>query len=322
MKPRAHHIDWRYRSLLQKAVRRGADNLVITACGLLESLGPKEANWLRKRTPVITFEECWTLGSDLIFNKSLHSKVAALIKTARAVKNRDAAGLGALACGLAEGDRSVLDGSAEDRDIRIVANAVLRPDDFWKWIRAQPVNGPRKALIKNAVRFKNIGQPGEKSRSMAAAYLAATRSYPDPLPSAHQTRTFPYWIVFDQHTRQGTRAIRDIARDLHMTVQQLAWTHYYFEASAANEVLPSRWWDRMCRWRFQKIGIPLQEAHLLWEPAQPQLMEALIEDSHLLHKEVYRWKMVNRERVDSLKKKVELYIANFGTIRKAQQQLF
>ena len=62
-------IDMRFRSLLQKAVRRGNVKLVFTTSALLESLSRKEKNWFRNRTAVITFEECWPLGSELVFNR-------------------------------------------------------------------------------------------------------------------------------------------------------------------------------------------------------------------------------------------------------------
>ena len=139
-------------SMLQKAVRRGAHNLVITTSALLESFGPKEKNWLRKRTSVITFEECWPLATDLMFNKTFHSKVAALVKVARSLKDKDAAGLGSLAHALADGDRSVLDGLPDDKDIKIVASAVSRPEDFWNWVGRQKTSSRQEVLIKNAVR--------------------------------------------------------------------------------------------------------------------------------------------------------------------------
>jgi len=72
-----------------------------------------------------------------IFNKKFHSKVAALIKVTRAAKCRDAAGLGYLANALFKGDTSVLDGSLEDRHLKLVAGSIKRPDDFWQWIAEQ-----------------------------------------------------------------------------------------------------------------------------------------------------------------------------------------
>jgi hypothetical protein len=66
----------------------------------------------------------------------------------------------------------------------------------------------------------------------------------------------------------------------------------------------------------------MEEAHLMWEPAKAQLTELMAEDGHLLHKEIYRWKMANRDRIASLKKRVDLFIENFNTFRKEQSELF
>jgi len=320
--PGKSSIDLRYRSLLQKAVRRGAVELLFTTCALLESLGPKARTWLKKRAVVITFEENWPLGCELVFNKSFPSKVAVLVKMAQSAKSRDAAGLGALAFVLSEGDTSVLEGSPEDKSIRIIANAIQRPDDFWKWIQSQGATGRPGALIQNAVRFRNVGLPEEKAFSKAAAYLAVSGALPEAVPLAQETLEFPYMAALDGHTSQGRRALNDIARDLHIPQPQLDWALFYFEGSATSGSVDSVWWERWCRWKFQKVGIPIEEARLLWDPVRPQLAEALAEDAHRLHKEIYKWKMEHRDEVASLKKKVKLYVANFADFQKAQRELF
>jgi hypothetical protein len=81
-------VDARYRSLLQKAVRRGHIDFIYTISALLKSLGQKERNWFTSRAAIITFEECWPLGAHLKFNKKFHSKVAALIMVAQSTKAR------------------------------------------------------------------------------------------------------------------------------------------------------------------------------------------------------------------------------------------
>ena len=82
-------IDPQYRSLLQKAARRGFTDLVYTASARIESLGQKQKNWYTAHAAIITFEECWPLGAQLVFNKRFHSKVAALVKVAGSTKARD-----------------------------------------------------------------------------------------------------------------------------------------------------------------------------------------------------------------------------------------
>ncbi len=312
----------KHRSLLQKAVRRGNVELILTVSALLDSLGSKERNWYRIQTAIITFEECWPLATELLFNKKFHSKVAALIRIANCFKARDATGLGYLAYAYAQGDASVLDDTADDKAIRILANAIQRPDDFWQWIAWQKSSPRQKILIDNATRFRKTGLPHDRAVIQAGAYLTVSGDLPQ-IKSGHPSDTkFPYWIALDHHTVEGQRALRDIARDLHITLPQLEWTFFYFEGALTNGEISSVWWDRYCQWQFQKIGLPAGEAHLLWEPAKVQVMETLAQDGRQLQNELYRWKLTNRERVDSLKKQVQLYIDHLDEIQRGQRDLF
>lgn len=317
-----HELDPRLRSLLQKAVRRGCVNLVFTTCAMVEEKGAKAKNWLRKRAAVITFEECWPLGAALAFTKDFSSKAAALAAVARSEKTKDAAGLGSLAFALAGGDRSVLTGAKEDRDIKIVADALKRPEDFWGWIDGQRETAEKKSLLKNAARWRNIGLPQEQAFSKAAAYLTLTREIPVLEKSEQPTSAFPWWVALDGHTRQGRRALSDTARDLHIPAPLLEWCFFFYEGSRTQRSASSPWWDRVCRWRFRKAGLPPEEAHLLWEPAKIQLAEALEEDGRRLHKEVYRWKMANRQQVETLKNQVERHQEAGGRIHPQQSTLF
>ncbi len=315
-------IEARYRSLLQKAVRRGHIDLVFTTSALLASLSPKEKKWYRTRTAIIAFEECWSLGSDLIFNRKFHSKVAALIKVTRAIKSRDAGGLGYLASALIEGDTSVLNGTPDDKHIKIIVNAIKRPDDFWQWIAARERSAEQTALIENAMRFKHEGLPRDKAVIQSAAYLSVTGRTPSRRELQPSEQAFPYWVVFDKHTAEGKLVMRDVARDLHIPLPQLEWTCFYFEGAKTNGEIPSKWWDRYCNWHFQKVDLPAEEAYLLWEPAKPQVLEALAEDSRRLQNELYRWKLSNLERIQTLQRQVELFIKHFEEIHRYQMELF
>ena len=82
------------------------------------------------------------------------------------------------------------------------------------------------------------------------------------------------------------------------------------------------WWQKACDWRFRKVDLLAEEAHLLWEPAKIQVMEALAEDSRQLHNDVYTWKLANRERVELLKKQVKLFIDRFDGRQDGQLDLF
>jgi hypothetical protein len=203
MKASRSKIEKRYRSLLQKAVRRGNVDLVFTTSAFLESFGFVDKNWYLNQTAIITFEECWPLGTELIFNKKFHSKVAALIRVARAAKARDATGLGYLAYALSQGDTSVLYDTAGDKAIKIVANAIRRPDDFWQWVTWQKTAAAEKNLIDNAARFKKAGRPHDHAVIQAAAYLAATGQLSRIETGQPSDPKFPYWVVFDKHVKWG-----------------------------------------------------------------------------------------------------------------------
>jgi hypothetical protein len=322
MKASRLKIEKRYRSLLQKAVRRGNVDLVFTTSTILESLVPTNKNWYLNQTAIITFEECWPLGTELIFNKKFHSKVAALIRVTRAAKARDATGLGYLAYALSLGDSSVLDDTADDKAIKIVASAIQRPDDFWQWITRQKTSAAAKLLIDNAARFKKAGLPHDQAVIQAAAYLTVTGQLSQIETGPPSDQKFPYWLVFDNHTAEGRRVLRDIARDLHISLPQLEWTYFYFEGALANAQISSKWWDRYCRWHFKKIELPANEAHLLWDPAKVQVVEGLRAEARQLKNALYRWKLSNQERIESLKRQVQLYLDHMDEIQRNQRGLF
>ncbi len=322
MKASRSRTEKRYRSLLQKAVRRGNVELVFTTSAFLESLGSQDRNWYRSQAAIITFEECWPLGTELIFNKKFHSKVAALIQVTRAAKARDATGLGYLAFALSQGDDTVYTLTDDDKAIKIVASAIQRPDDFWQWIGWQQTTDTEKTLLDNAARFKNAGLPHNKAVMQAAAYLTATGQLPDLTEGQAPDPKFPYWIVFDNHTVVGRQVLRDIARDLHIPLLQLEWTYFYFEGAKTNGANSSKWWDLYCNWQFNKIDLAANEAHLLWDPAKVQVMEALAQESRQLKNDLYRWKLANTDRITGLKRQVELYIDHLDEVQRDQRSLF
>jgi len=315
-------IDARYRSLLQKAVRRGNADLVYTTSAMIESLGSKEKDWFTPHAAIITFEECWPLGAELAFNKRFHSKVATLIKVAGSTKARDASGLGKLAYALWKGDQSVLSDPAGDQHIRILTNAIERPKDFWQWVDSQVSGNQQQNLIRNAIKYRNKGSPENRAVLQAAAYLCVTANIPEIKPIDPDAQKFPFWIAFDRHTPEGRLVLQDIARDLHMPVEQLEWTWFYFEGSQTNGDISSTWWERWCQWQFQKIGLPKEEAHLLWEPTRPQIIQALADDSRRMQNHLYKWKISNLERVESIKKQVEIFTAHIDEVKGGQQDLF
>jgi hypothetical protein len=290
---------------------------------MIEQQGVQAKSWFRQRTALITFEECWPLGTEFRFNRKFYSKLAALIKASLTVKTQDAMGLGYLAYALCRGDRSVLDGGAGDRPIKIIAKAIQKPQRFWEWIQGTAKTALQRQFITNAMHYKNAGRPREQAVLRAAAYLAVeAETLPVTNGIAPSQNPFPYWVAFDGHTSQGRRAIRDVARDLYMPPTQLEWAMFYFEGAQTNACMPSKWWQRSTQWHFQKTGLAADEAHLLWTPAKPQVMAALADDSRQLHSEVYAWKLANRNQIQTLKQQVRLYFDRLAAGTRAQTLLF
>jgi len=262
------------------------------------------------------------LGSELVFNSKFHSKVAALMKVTRSSKLRDAAGLGYLASALIEGDTAVLNGTTDDKHVKIIADAIKRPDAFWQWIAARKKSNEQKALIDNAMRYKQEGLLRDRAVIQAAAYLAVIEK-PSPLyRPALPDKAFPYWVAFDKHTPEGRLVLRDVSRDLHIPQPQLEWTCFYFEGAKTNGEIPSKWWTRNCKHHFKKVGLAIEEAHLLWEPAKPQMIEALNGYSRRLHRELYRWKLSNLKQIEALERQVELFIERYEAVHRDQIELF
>ena len=113
-----------------------------------------------------------------------------------------------------------------------------------------------------------------------------------------------------------------MARDLHIQPTQLEWVWEFFEGSKTSGSVPSIWWSRHCDWQFQKVGLPSEEAHLLWEPAKQQVIDALAADGRKLQGEMYRWKLANLKRIESLKRQVDLFIEHFEAVQRDQKDLF
>jgi hypothetical protein len=315
--------DTRHRSLLQKAVRRGNVDLVLTVGALLGEKGENERRRFPAHAAAITLAECWPLGGELHFNRRLHSKLAPLVRAAGSAKCRDAAGLGYLGHALAEGDRSVLEDEGEERLVRMVAGAIRRPDDFWAWAAGQPAaNDRQSALMARTRRYRHAGLPRDRAVTLAAVCLTIQGGMPPVVTVDGPEAPFPYWVALDVHTPEGRRVFRDVARDLCIPLSQLEWAGYYFEGARSNRTQPSPWWERWCRWRFRKVGLLAGEAHLLWEPARIQIMEGLIEESRQLHRQVYSWKMAHLERIDHLRKEVEIFLSRGHGKQTDQMVLF
>ena len=331
-------IDPVYQSLVQKAARRGHVNLIFTLAAMVEQSGSRATRWFTRQAALTTFRACWPLVPACRLKRSFAGKVAVMINATQSVKNQDAAGLGAMAFALANGDKSVFSVSTNDdkikkvaitesdsknkhdmdRHLKVMANAILRPGDFWDWVKRQDT----KNRTATARRLKNIGRPFDRAVIQAAAYLLTRDQSPALFKVGPEDERFPYWVAFDHHVAQGKRALAEITRDLHLPFSQLKWMLFYYEGSKTQKRLPSIWWERYCRWRFAKVGIHPDACTLIWASARPQLMDALKEDASRLHRDIYRFKNAHLDRINELKTLVATMVSPFDRVDVQQQSLF
>ncbi len=259
------------RSLVQKAARRGYGATVERVARRLFEIGDK--TWLRSRAVVITFEECWPLAHALTLERGAESKIDALLKVTKAVKQKDAIGLGAMAYAYHEGDHSVLEGLKNTTAVRIVSEALSRPSAFFEWALSQKMDAERERVVKAAKAYLAAATWGwDKTCILSGAYFAAT----DELPNIRNAtppleNDFPYWVALDKHTPQGKAALQRVANEFGVSYRKLIWAGFYFESAKVNAVEISPWWEAERRWRLQKAGMTLDSAAVLWDQIRPAL---------------------------------------------------
>jgi hypothetical protein len=273
------------RSLIQKAVRRGDVSLIRKVASHLHEIG--DGNWLARRTAVITFEECWPLGAKLDLTNEFTNTVNSLIRAAQSVKVKDATGLGTLAYTLSTGDDSVLSGSPEDRDIKIVSEAIKRPKDFWDWVTTNCSQEYQRTLVDVAQKaHRRGGWPWDRAFMQAAAYLAITEDVPNVPTAKQQSKELPLWVALDKHTPQGKQALRHAAKRIGVPSDQLFWVSFYFESALTNEATDSFWWSKEVYWRLHQAGLDFDQASFIWDKAQPVVSEILKAEAEHLQKHI------------------------------------
>lgn len=279
------------RSLLQKAVRRGDSELVVDAVSCLQQIG--DSQWLIKRTAVIIFEECWPLG---VLLSRKNNPVSLLLRVARTVKMKDAAGLGTLALALSKGDESVLVGSNEDHHIIVMSEAIKRPDDFWNWVFNSCELEKSKRIVESAFFFyEKGGWPWDRAFMQASAYLAVTQGTVENLPLSGQHMTLPLWVALDKHTPQGKKVLCETAQQIQISNYQLFWISFYLESARTDELGKSFWWNKEIGWRLDKIGLSYQISKEIWEKAQPILIKKLKPYTQTLRENLYLFKELKQD---------------------------
>jgi hypothetical protein len=206
------------------------------------------------------------------------------------VKSKNATGLGVLAYALSQGDDSVLVGSSEDRALKIVAEAIERPDDFWKWTKSQCVEERQLALNATAQRaYRRGGWPWDRALIQAAVYLAISSGVPDVQQArvaSTELDTFPYWIALDKHTPQGKEALREAARRSQLPYRQVVWASFYLESAQTNEEEEAIWWMREAEWRLQRVKLTRDDAARVWQRVRPTVREFVAEEAEALRERV------------------------------------
>jgi len=281
VKERKASTDPRVRSLLQKAARRGFPVVVENAVGRLNLSGDKV--WLRSRAVVITFEECWPLAASLSLSKDEGSKLRALLNVCRAVKQKDAAGLGALSYAYHEGDQSMLDIVPEQRSLRIVAEALKRPQPFFEWAKSECKTERQISVVEAAQRYLPAATwEWDKTCILAGAFLATMGEIPEPKSGETSASEFPFWVALDKHTPQGKPVLSDVAGKLRVSYRQVMWASFYFESAMVNGLCESAWWEAEKQWRLRRAGLSVEEGAALWSRARHLVREQLVAEASRL----------------------------------------
>ena len=274
LKPPKASTDQRVRSLLQKAARRGYTQVVDRALVRLDM--SRDNTWLRSRAIVITFEECWPLGAALSIDRELSSKRTALLSVTKATKQKDAAGLGALAHAYQEGDQSMVDCVPDQRILRIVSEAVQRPGAFFEWVLGQSRSQRATDVIRSAQQYLPAATwPWDKACILAGALLATNGDMPTIEPGDTPSEEFPYWVALDKHTPEGKVALAEIVKQVNSSYRRLIWASFYCESARVNRQLSSPWWDAERMWRLRRAGLSLDSAEELWSRARPLIRQRL-----------------------------------------------
>jgi hypothetical protein len=195
-------------------------------------------------------------------------------------KQKDAAGLGALAHAYHEGDRTMLASVPDERMLKIVSGALERPKAFFEWVSGVNRSQQSMDIIRMAQQYLPVASwPWDKACILAGALLATTSEIP-PIESIEPpSEEFPYWVALDKHTAEGKVALRDIAKQMKSSYRQLIWTSFYCESARVNKLSLSPWFDSERSWRLRRAGLSFDSAGHLWSRAKPLVSQRLNTES-------------------------------------------
>lgn len=285
------------RSFLQKAVRRGDPELTKVIAECLIQTG--EFQWMRKRLAVITFEECWPYGLEVEFANDKDVILKHYLALAKAVKNKNAAGLGSLAYALSQGDESVLSGKKSDKLIWILAKGIKESKQYWQWIFDQDLPSDKSRLVQNAFSgFKKSGWPWDRAFAQSAALLALVSDVPKiTLLGQPKIADVPMWVGIDKHTKVGKIAIREAAKIKGIKSNSALWLAFYFESAQCNKLERSPWWEREIQWRMNKLSLSYEKGKDIWLDLKPIVENLLHNDGKNLHKKLYTMQQTDETTV-------------------------
>lgn len=302
------------RSLLQKAIRRGCQDVAAATFWHLSN-DKEEFRWVKARLAVLTFEEAWPYGEIVNFNKSRIENLRHIMALCSVRKNKDAAGMGSLAYALSQGDNSVLENDKDDWYIRVVAKALKEKEKFLMWAQSEStlVSAKQTLLVKRAIEgSKKASWPWDKAFTYAAALLAIKH----PVPELYKCPTlpadeFPFWIAIDKHTQKGKEVIRQVANELHIPVEIAFCISFYFGGGKCSEITPGPWWERERSWSLSRLRISEADAEILW-----------LKISSLLKKYLEKDAMDLKSRIMQSSQEVPLALLHGHTTRQEQKELF
>ncbi len=209
-------------------------------------------------------------------DRELSSKRISLLRVTKASKQKDAAGLDALAYAYGEGDQSMLDCVPDRRMLKIVSEALQRPRDFFRWVVNESRGQRSTDIILSAQRYLPAATwQWDKACILAGALLATKGDTPMIEPAETPSGEFPYWVALDKHTPQGKVALTDVAKQVKTSYRRLIWASFYYESARINRLLPSPWWDAEKMWRLRRAGLSLDAAKGLWALAGPLVRQRL-----------------------------------------------
>lgn len=277
------------RSLLQKAVRRGALSVVEKA--VIHLIQKGETTWLKNRLGVIAFEESWAYISRLQFTTSEDLLVKQYTGLAQSSKNKNAAGLGSLAYEFSRGVGTVLvKNDPANKHIKIVAEAIRRPEDFWAWVKKiKSDSGTLGFLEKAEIGFKLAGWPWDKAFALASAYLFICGEVQEvTIHNSLDSTEFPFWVAIDKHTSAGKIALVKCAEKFDLNKTTLGWIQFYLESAKCENLQASFWWEREKAWRLASEGVGGGKAEIIWRDTSDYLHSTLASQELTIKNDVDR----------------------------------